>query len=172
MATKSYNNLGPRNVMGGGFAFRKTTKTGPNVSFKVLMGQITAANVRSTTAGTGLAHANGVILVPAAPAGYIHKLEWCVVALDYGGTAHTAATGNLTVNIGGGGAALTGLVAESVFVAAAADKIVEFVPLAATINTYTTANPLNLVATVTPTGTGNSPINWAIGYYVIGPVVV
>lgn len=140
------------------------------VTYKVVSGQISPAQVRQTTAG-GLAHANGVILVPAGPVGSINKFEWGVFGLKFVTPAHTAATGNLTVNIGGGGAALSGIVAESAFIAAGANAIIELVPLAATVNTYTVNNTINLVATVTPTGTGNSPINWTVGYYEILKVV-
>ncbi len=131
---------------------------------QVATGSISAANIIGTGAGQ-LGHANGVILVPAAPALGIQQLISCVVANDFLTAAYTAG-GNLTVNIGGGGAALTGLVTTTAFIQSAADVIVELVPLAATKNVYTTANSLNLVSSVAPTnpGTAAGIFNWVCIY--------
>ncbi len=169
MALTSFFPIGNRYLLGKGVAFRKVG-AGPNIKYTILTGQISAANMISTAAGA-LSHANGVIMAPAAPTGYINRLDFCVVTLKFGTAAYTLG-GDTTVNIGGGGAALTGLVANTVLIQAAATVTIEFVPLAATKNTYTTANPLNLVTTaaVTNPGTAAGTINWVVGFYTIGPV--
>lgn len=128
-------------------------------------GQISSANITGTAAGQ-LGNANGVVLVPAAPAKAINELISAVIAMDFNTAAYTGG-GNTTINISGGGAALTGLVATGTFIQAAADVIIELVPLAATNNNYGTgANGLALVTSVAPTnpGTAAGVINWVVTY--------
>jgi hypothetical protein len=148
-----------------------SAKIAPGV-IQVATGQISSAAVTGTAAGQ-LGHAQGVILVPAAPVGCINELISCVVAMDFATAAYTAGGGNVTINISGGGAALTGLVTGTVLIQAAADIIVELVPLAATKNTYTSANGLALVDTVAPTnpGTAAGVINWVCAYRQTGVLV-
>ena len=131
---------------------------------QIARGSISAAAIIGTAAGQ-LGNANGVVLVPAAPAGAINELLSCVVANDFLTAAYTGG-GNLTVNISGGGAALTGLISNANFIQAAADKIIQFVPLAAVPNVYTSANGLALVSTVAPTnpGTAAGIFNWMCAY--------
>lgn len=117
-------------------------------------GTISSANITGTSAGQ-LGHANGFIMVPAPGTGYINQLVSAILINDFGVAAYTGG-GNTTVNIGGGGAALTGLVSNANFIQAAADKIIEFVPLAATFNTYTNNNPINLVTASAPTNPGTA----------------
>lgn len=169
----SFQNFGPSTIVAGGYAFTKSGLAGTKFQLEehVLSGQISAARIISTAAGD-LGHANGVIMVPAAPTGCINQLVSCIVALDFGVAAYTGG-GNTTVNIGAGGAALTGLVATTVLIQAAADVVIELVPLAATKNTYTTANPLNLVTSIAPTnpGTAAGVINYVIKYNLIKAIV-
>lgn len=134
---------------------------------KIASGTITAAQIIGTAAGE-LGHANGVIMVPAAAAGSINQLISAILINDFSVAAYTGG-GNTTVNIGGGGAALTGLVSNANFIQAAADKVIEFVPLAATFNTYTTANPINLVTAAAPTnpGTAAGVFRYVVQYRVI-----
>lgn len=136
---------------------------GPSI-IQVARGQISAANIIATTAGA-LGHANGVVMVPAAPAGAINELISVVAAMDYATAAYTGG-GNVTVNLSGGGAALTGLVTTTAFIQTASDVIDEFVPLAATKNVYTAANGLALVSSIAPTnpGTAAGVINWMCAY--------
>lgn len=117
-------------------------------------GTITSANITGTAAGQ-LGHANGVILVPAPGTGFINQLVAAILINDFAVAAYTGG-GNTTINIGGGGAALTGLVSNANFIQSAADKIIEFVPLAATFNTYTNNNPINLVTASAPTQPGTA----------------
>lgn len=117
-------------------------------------GTISAANIIGTAAGQ-LGHASGFIMVPAPLTGFINELISAILINDFSVAAYTGG-GNTTVNIGGGGAALTGLVSNANFIQSAADKIIEFVPLAATFNTYTNANPINLVTAAAPTNPGTA----------------
>lgn len=123
-------------------------------SVQLATGTITSANITGTGAGQ-LGHANGVILVPAAGATIINELISAVLINDFATAAYTGG-GNTTINIGGGGAALTGLVSNANFIQSAADKTIEFVPLAATFNTYTLNNSLNLVTASAPTNPGTA----------------
>ncbi len=131
-------------------------------------GSISAANIIGTSAGQ-LGHAQGVVLVPAAAAGSANILLSSVFAMDFATAAYTAG-GNTTVNISGGGSALTGLVNTTTFIQAASDVIINLVPLAATNLSYGAgANGLALVTTVAPTnpGTAAGVINWQVTYQTI-----
>ncbi len=134
---------------------------------QTVSGQITSAQITGTTAGM-LGHANGVVMVPAAPAGAINEFISTVAAMDFSGIAYTGG-GNVSVNISGGGAALSGVVTTTVFIQAAADLIIEWVPLAATKNVYTSANGLAMVSASAPTqpGTAAGVINWFTTYRTI-----
>lgn len=105
---------------------------------------ISAANITGTAAGQ-LGHANGVLLIPIAPVGYVNVLEKVVMSYTFNTAAYTGG-GNTTVNIGGGGAALTGLVSAANGIGKASSNIQEFNPLAAAANTLTSAQTINLVA--------------------------
>jgi hypothetical protein len=150
-----------------------STGTGPASAGTILTatGSISPANIIGTGAGQ-LGHANGVVLVPAAPALAINQLVSVVAAMDFATAAYTLG-GNVSVNISGGGAALTGVVTQTVFIQAAADIVVEFVPLAATKNVYTTANGLALVSSAAPTnpGTAAGVINWVAAYRTISAIL-
>jgi len=135
---------------------------------QVATGQITAANITGTSAGQ-LGHANGVVLVPAAPAKSVNILISAMIAMDFSVAAYTAG-GNTTINISGGGSALTGLVNTTTFIQSAADVAINLVPLAATNLSYGTgANGLALVTSVAPTnpGTAAGVINWQVTYQTI-----
>ncbi len=171
MALPSFFHIGNRIIMGAGIGFRKPTVAGGvNAQYKVLSGKILTAAITGTSAGQ-LGHANGVIMVPAAATGFVNRLDFCIFTSIFATAAYTGG-GNLSVNIGAGGAALTGVTANTVWCTNAATVTIEMVPLAATKNTYTTANPLNLVSGSAPTqpGTAAGVMNWMVGYWVIGPV--
>lgn len=127
-------------------------------------GTIASADITGTGAGQ-LGHANGVILVPVAAAGKINQFISAIVTNTFAVAAYGGG-GNTTINIGAGGAALSGLAANTVIITNAATATIEFVPLAATKNVYTTANPLNLVTASAPTqpGTAAGTISWHIYY--------
>jgi hypothetical protein len=115
---------------------------------------ISAADIIDTSAGK-LGHAAGQILVAAPGAGKLIEPVSAVLSFTYS-TAQYTAGGNLTINIGGGGAALTGLVSAANSLGAAADKLVLFVPLS-TAGIAVTANAgLNLVASAAFTNPGTA----------------
>jgi hypothetical protein len=139
---------------------------------QTITGQISPANIIATTAGA-LGHANGVIMVPACAAKSVNVLLSATIAMDFLTAAYTAG-GNTTVNIGGGGAALTGLVNTTTFIQAASDVIINLVPLAATNLSYVTgANSLNLVTSIAPTnpGTAAGVINYQVTYQTIPALI-
>ena len=127
-------------------------------------GTISSANITATTAGA-LGHANGYVVVPAPGTGKVLELVSAIFVMEYDTAAYTAG-GNTTVNLGGGGAALTGLVSNANFIQASADKIIQFVPLAATFLTLTSNTGLALVSASAPTnpGTAAGEIHYRISY--------
>jgi hypothetical protein len=127
-------------------------------------GTITSANIVGTSAGQ-LGHANGVELVAAGGTHVINQLVYAILINDFATAAYTGG-GNTTINIGSGGAALTGLVSNANFIQSGADKIIEFVPLAATFNVYTENKGINLVTASAPTqpGTAAGVFRYVVGY--------
>ncbi len=81
-------------------------------------------------------------------------------------TAAYTGTGNTTINISGGGAALTGAVTGANLVNGAASKIVQFVPLSTAGINYTDNNGLALVAASAPTqpGTAAGTLSYQVVY--------
>ena len=132
----------------------------------VAQGYISAADIVGTAAGQ-LGHANGYELVPAFGADTVVELVSAVLSLEFDTAAYTDG-GNTTINIGSGGAALTGLVSNANFIQSSADKIIQFVPLAATFNALTANRGLNLVSASAPTdpGTAAGIINFRVVYRV------
>ena len=130
----------------------------------VSKGTIASADITGTTAGQ-LGHANGVELVPAYGADKVVELVSAVLINEFDTAAYTDG-GNTTINIGSGGAALTGLVSNANFIQASADKIIQFVPLAATFNTLTANKGINLVSASAPTnpGTAAGVIHYKVVY--------
>ena len=127
-------------------------------------GTISSAAITGTAAGQ-LGHANGVELVPAYGADKVVELVSAVLINEFDTAAYTDG-GNTTLNIGSGGAALTGLVSNANFIQASADKIIQFVPLAATFNTLTANTGINLVSASAPTnpGTAAGVIHYKVVY--------
>lgn len=113
----------------------------------------TAAQMILTTAGS-LSHANGLIVVPAAPTGFVNTLERLTVSYTFNTAAFTGG-GNTTVNIGGGGAALTGLIATTSLWQSGSNVVYEFRPLTTVPTPMTTAQSINLVtaSAITQPGT-------------------
>jgi hypothetical protein len=105
---------------------------------------ISSAAITATGAGN-LGHAQGVTVVPAPGANKI--IEFISGLLFYDRvTANYGAGGNITFNWAGGGAAITGVVSNANSLAAAADKLVHFVPLAAEANVPVANTAIALVA--------------------------
>ena len=127
-------------------------------------GKIVSADITATTAGA-LGHANGYILVPAPGAGKVLEFTSAVLINEYDTAAYTAG-GNTTINIGAGGAALSGLVSNANFIQATADKIIQLLPLDATFLTLTENTSLNLVSASAPTnpGTAAGEFHYKVSY--------
>ena len=130
----------------------------------VAQGIIPSATITGTAAGD-LGHANGYVLVPAYGAGKVVELVSAILSIEFDTAAYTGG-GNTTINISGGGAAVTGLVSNANFIQASADKTIMFVPLAATFITLTDNNGLALVSASAPTnpGTAAGAINYRVMY--------
>lgn len=128
--------------------------------------EIASAAITGTSAGQ-LGHANGVELVAPPGAGKVLELVSAVLMYDYATAAYTGG-GNVTVNIGSGGAALTGIISAANSIGASADKIVMFVPLAAAAANLTANVGLNLVAAsaFTQPGTAAGVVRVKVAYRV------
>ena len=127
-------------------------------------GTISAANIIATTAG-GFSHASGYELVKAPGANKVVELVSAILSMEFDTAAYTDG-GNTTINIGSGGAALSGLVSNANFIQAATDKVIMFVPLAATFLTLTENVGINLVtaSAVTNPGTAAGVIHYRVTY--------
>jgi hypothetical protein len=105
---------------------------------------ISAADIVATGAGK-FGHANGYPLVASQGAKKVVELVSALLIYDYATAAYTDG-GNVTINISGGGSALTGVVSAANSVGGTADKLAHFVPLAAAANVVSQDTGLNLVA--------------------------
>jgi len=114
---------------------------------------LTAADIVATTAGT-LSHAEGLIVVPAAATGFVNQLVSMMVSFNYLTDAF-AGGGNTTVNIGGGGAAISGLIATTSLFTKGSSTIINFVPLSTVGYPITKETSINLVtaSAITQPGT-------------------
>lgn len=128
---------------------------------------ISAADIVATGAGK-LGHAQGYPLVAAPGAGKVLELLSAVLIFDYATAAYTGG-GNVSVNIGGGGAALTGVVSAANSIGASADKIVNFKPLSTAGVALTKNTGLNLVAAsaFTQPGTAAGVVRVKVAYRII-----
>ena len=115
---------------------------------------LTAALMILTTAGN-LSHAQGLIVVPAAPTGYVNVFHKGVVSFTYSTAAFTGG-GNTTFNIGSGGAALTGLIATTSLWQSASNVIEQFELLSTVAFPITTATSINLVTASAITNPGTA----------------
>lgn len=89
---------------------------------------ITATEIVGTAAGD-LGHANGVILVNAISSAYALEFLSAVVVYDYATAAYTGGGDDTSIRLGGGGAAITGVVTSANLIGAAGDKVARFSPL-------------------------------------------
>jgi hypothetical protein len=121
---------------------------------EVLTMSLTPAQIIATTAGS-LSHAQGLIVVPAAPTGYVNVFERAIVSFTFGVAAYTGG-GNTTFNIGGGGAALTGLIATTTLWQNASSIIQMFVPLSTVAVPITKETSINLVTASAITNPGTA----------------
>lgn len=119
-----------------------TPGTGNPQAQQLAVVNLAAADLIDTAAGK-LSHANGLIVVPAAPTGYVNILHRAIVSYTFGVAAYTGG-GNTTFNIGAGGAALTGLIATTTLWQNASSIIQEFVPLSTVAFPITKETSINL----------------------------
>lgn len=103
---------------------------------------LAAADLIDTASGK-LSHANGLILVAAAATGYVHVWHRSIVSYTFAVAAFTGG-GNNTINIGGGGAALSGLIATTTLWQNASSIVQEFVPLSTVAFPITKETSINL----------------------------
>lgn len=131
------------------------TKASPNWLAQVQFSDVTisAADIVATAAGK-FGHANGYPLVAAPGAGFAVEFVGALLVYDYDTAAYTAG-GNITVNATGG-SALTGIISAANSVGAAADKIVQFVPLATAAVNVAANTGLSLVAAAAFTQPGTA----------------
>lgn len=109
---------------------------------QMALNTLAPADIIATGAGQ-LSSSNGLIMVPAAPAGFVNVWHRTIVSYTFGTAAYTGG-GNTTVNIGAGGAALSGLIATTTLWQNASSIIQEFVPLSTVAFPITTATSINL----------------------------
>jgi len=125
---------------------------------------ISAADVVATGAGK-LGHAAGQILV-AGQTGKIVEFISGTLIYDYAGGGF-ASGGNITFNLSGGGAALTGLISAANSLGATSDKVVGFVPLAVAGLACVSGAGINLVSSAAFTaGSATGVVRVKVAYRV------
>lgn len=131
---------------------------------QVATGTILSAAITGTSAGQ-LGHANGVALVASGGAHVVTEFISAIIITDFGVAAYTGG-GNTGIKISGGGIALSGVVANTVIIQAAADAIEYFNPLAATGLALSENTGINFVTASAPTnpGTAAGVIRWKCTY--------
>jgi len=133
------------------------------------IGTISTADITGTSAGQ-LGHSSGVVLVSGRvnTTGYIpDTLFPLALFLTYKRiTANFGAGGNISLNWGSGGAAITGIVSAANFAGASMDKMVCLIPLSTAGIPLVKEASLNLVSSVafTNPGTAAGNIGWHIIY--------
>lgn len=105
---------------------------------------VSKTNIVGTSAGQ-LGHANGYPILTAQGADIGHEFVGLTLVADRAVAAYTGG-GNVTVNIEGGGAAITGVVSAANLLGAAGDKVAIFRPLAAAAEVVLANKGFNLVA--------------------------
>lgn len=140
-----------------------TPEFGPTVGM-IARGTIVPADIVGTGAGQ-LGHANGYPLVAAPGAVFMLELLSAVFFYDFITAAYTAG-GNVTINWGAGGAAITGLISAANSFGAAADKQFQLNPLAAAALALVLNAGINLVAAAafTQPGTAAGIIYYTVNY--------
>jgi hypothetical protein len=138
--------------------------TDSNTLVQKASGVISSANITGTAVGQ-LGHAQGVPLTVIPPAGVALQLISAAIYYTFGVAAYTLG-GNLTINWGAGGAALTGLVSNANSIGAASSKAVQFYPLSTAGVPLVSAASLNLVssAAFTNPGTATGTVAYDIWY--------
>jgi hypothetical protein len=131
-----------------------TSLPGNSDGMQLVTVSLAPADLIATAAGK-LSHANGLIVVPAAPVGYVNVLHRAIVSYTYSAAAYTGG-GNTTFNIGAGGAALTGLIATTTLWQNTASIIQMFVPLSTVAFPITKETSINLKTATAITNPGTA----------------
>lgn len=116
---------------------------------------ISAAEIVGTAAGD-LGHANGVTLVEAPGAGYALCFIQAIAIYDHATADYTGGGNDTSIRLGGGGAAITGIVTAANLLGASADAIVRFDPLAAAALPVTANVAIAMVSTTAWTQPGTA----------------
>lgn len=139
-----------------------TTKVSLNITEEVTL---TATEIVGTSAGD-LGHASGAVLVAGISSAYAVEFVSAVAIYDFATAAYTGGGNDTTINIGSGGAVLTGVVTSANLLGAAGDKIVVFYPLttAAVPLSVGTGLSMNSVTAWTQPGTAAGVLRVQITY--------
>ena len=139
-----------------------TTKVSDIITEQVTL---TATEIVGTSAGD-LGHASGAVLVAGVSSAYAMEFVSAVAIYDFDTAAYTGGGNDTTINIGSGGAALTGVVTSANLLGAAGDKIVVFNQLstAALPLSVGTGLSMNSVTAWTQPGTAAGVLRVQISY--------
>jgi len=139
-----------------------TTKVSQIITEEVTL---TATEIVGTSAGD-LGHASGAVLVAGVSSAYAMELVSAVAIYDFSTAAYTGGGNDTTINIGSGGAILTGVVTSANLLGAAGDKIVLFKPLstAALPLSVGTGLSMNSVTAWTQPGTAAGVLRVQVSY--------
>lgn len=139
-----------------------TTKVSQIITEEITL---TATEIVGTSAGD-LGHASGAVLVAGVSSAYAMEFVSAVAIYDFDTAAYTGGGNDTTINIGGGGAALTGVVTSANLLGAAGDKIVVFNQLstAALPLSVGTGLSMNSVTAWTQPGTAAGVLRVQVSY--------
>lgn len=139
-----------------------TTKVSQIITEEVTL---TATEIVGTSAGD-LGHASGAVLVAGVSSAYAMEFVSAVAIYDYATAAYTGGGNDTTINIGSGGAVLTGVVTSANLLGAAGDKIVVFNQLstAALPLSVGTGLSMNSVTAWTQPGTAAGVLRVQVSY--------
>lgn len=139
-----------------------TTKVSEIITEEVTL---TATEIVGTAAGD-LGHASGAVLVAGVSSDYAMEFVSAVAIYDFATAAYTGGGNDTTINIGSGGAVLTGVVTSANLLGAAGDKIVVFNQLstAALPLSVGTGLSMNSVTAWTQPGTAAGVLRVQVSY--------
>lgn len=139
-----------------------TTKVSEIITEEITL---TATEIVGTAAGD-LGHASGAVLIAGVSSDYALEFVSAIAIYDFATAAYTGGGNDTTINIGSGGAALTGVVTSANLLGAAGDKIVMFQPLstAALPLSVGTGLSMNSVTAWTQPGTAAGVLRVQVSY--------
>lgn len=139
-----------------------TTKTSQIITEEITL---TATEIVGTAAGD-LGHASGAVLVAGVSSDYAMEFVSAVAIYDFATAAYTGGGNDTTINIGSGGAVLTGVVTSANLLGAAGDKIVIFNQLstAALPLSVGTGLSMNSITAWTQPGTAAGVLRVQVSY--------